>query len=77
MPHINIVTLVFAAIFLILGIVRLIKPDLGWRRKINRWVDNDSNVEPSKSYLLRSRIVAIAMIVFAVVMIVTGFHMVR
>ena len=77
MPHINTVLLIPAAVFLILGIVRLIKPDLGWQRKINRWVDNDSNVEPSDSYLLRSRIVAIAMIVFAVVMFLAGFNMVR
>ncbi len=77
MPHLNTVLLVFAAIFLIVGIVRLIKPDLGWQRKINRWADVDGDVEPSKSYLLRSRIVAIVMIVFAVVMFFAGFNMVR
>lgn len=77
MPHINTGLLVPAVVFLIFGVIRLIKPDLGWQRKINRWADVDGDVEPSKSYLLRSRIVAIVMIVLAVVMFFTGFNMVR
>ena len=42
--------LIVAGIFLVLGIVTLIKPDLGWKWRIGRWVDRDA--EPSESYMM-------------------------
>lgn len=73
----NHIMLVFGVIFLIVGVVRLIKPELGWRRKVDRWVDVDGDAKPSESYLLRSRIVAIVCIVFAVVMFFSGLRLIR
>ena len=68
---------VFGIIFLIVGVVRLIKPELGWKRKIDRWVDVDGDARPSESFIRWSRIIAIAAIVFAVIMFFAGFRLVR
>ena len=67
--------LIAAGILLVFGIVALIKPDLGWKWRVGRWVDRDA--EPSDSYILWTRIGAVFAIVAAVIMFFASINTAR
>ncbi len=70
MPGIIYGTAIPAVLFLITGIVGLIRPELGWEWHVGRWVDRDA--EPSESYLLRRRIASVVTIIMAIVLLIAG-----